>query len=356
MTRLASRPVAAHSASRAARGGTSLSVAVVAALVVSGCTADAPMPSPTSTPSYTSSYVPPDPTGLAPLTGEVVALGSLTTPSLAAKVDNHPDARPQIGLERTDIVFEELVEGGLTRYVAVWHSDVPDIIGPVRSIRPMDPDIISPLGGIVAYSGGQSRFVELMRRAPVVNAIHGQPDTSETFFRGDNAPAPHNVLVRAPQVIAQHSQLAAPVQQFAFADSIAAATASKEGVPTSRIDLRFGSLSTPAWSWDAGSERWLRFQTGGAPDTDAQGAQLAAVNVVVLRVPVQVIQSIPTTQLIGSGEAWISTGGATVRATWSKASMTEAIRLLDAEGVAVRLAPGNTWVELVPLAGSASFR
>ena len=71
------------------------------------------------------------------------------------KIDNHEDARPQVGLNRTDLVFEELVEGGLTRYVAVWHSDVPDAVGPVRSIRPMDPDIVAPLGGIIAYSGGQ---------------------------------------------------------------------------------------------------------------------------------------------------------------------------------------------------------
>ncbi|MDO9591170.1 MAG: DUF3048 C-terminal domain-containing protein, partial [Microcella sp.] len=81
----------------------------------------------------------------------------------------------------------------------------------------------------------------------------------------------------------------------------------------------------------------------------------SAVNVVVLRVPVQVIQSIPTVGLVGRGEAWISTGGATVKGTWSKASPTDPIRILDANGVAVRLAPGNTWLELVPLAGSVSF-
>jgi hypothetical protein len=95
--------------------------------------------------------------------------------------------------------------------------------------------------------------------------------------------------------------------------------------------------------------------TGGSADTDSSGAQLSAVNVVTLRVPVQVIQSIPTTQLIGSGQAWVSTGGGTVAATWSKASMTAPIRILDEYGVAVRLAPGNTWVELVPLAGDVSF-
>lgn len=324
-------------------------------LMVAGCTADLPMPNPTPTPTYESSYVPPAAFGIAPLTGEQIEVGALTAPALSAKVDNHPDARPQVGLERTDIVFEELVEGGLTRYVAVWHSDVPAVIGPVRSIRPMDPDIISPLGGIVAYSGGQSRFVEMMRAAPVYNAIHGQRDTDATFYRGDNAAAPHNVLVKAPEVIAQHLELAPPVQQFPFAESIAAATATKEGMPTSAIAMRFGSLSSPSWTWDAAGQRWLRFQTGGAADTDSAGAQLSATNVVVLRVPVQVIQSIPTTQLIGSGEAWISTGGGTVRATWSKRSMTAPIRILDINGVAVRLAPGNTWVELVPLAGSVAF-
>lgn len=324
--------------------------------VLGGCTTTEVMPSPSPSPSYVSTYEAPPAYGIAPLTGEQIEVGALAAPSLAAKVDNHPDARPQIGLERTDIVFEELVEGGLTRYVAVWHSDVPDVIGPVRSIRPMDPDIISPLGGIVAYSGGQSRFVEMMRAAPVYNAIHGQRDTDATFFRGNNADAPHNVLVKAPEVIAQHLELAPPVQQFAFAESIAAATATKDGNATAGIDMRFGSASTPSWNWDSASERWLRLQTGGAPDTDANGAQLSAVNVVVLRVPVQVIQSIPTTLLIGSGEAWISTGGATVPATWSKDSMTAPIRLLDANGVAVRLAPGNTWVELVPLGGSLSFR
>jgi hypothetical protein len=333
-----------------------MTAALAATLIVTvGCTAETPAPDSSTEPAYVSTFEPPPAYGIAPLSGETIEVGGLSTPSIAAKVDNHPYARPQVGLESTDIVFEELVEGGLTRYVAVWHSDVPAVIGPVRSIRPMDPDIISPLGGIIAYSGGQDRFVQMMRAAPVYNAIHGQSDTADTFFRGDNARAPHNVLVKAPEVIAQHLDLVAPVQQFAFADSVAAATAAKEGAPTAGIAMRFGAQSAPSWACDATSERWLRFQHGGASDTDSSGAQLSAVNVVVLRVPVEVIQSIPTTQLIGSGEAWISTGGATVRATWSKGSMVEPIRLIDENGVAVRLAPGNTWVELVPLAGSLAF-
>lgn len=313
------------------------------------------MPAPSPTPTFESSYEAPPPYDLTPLSGEAVPVGSASAPAFAAKIDNHPDARPQVGLDRADVVWEILVEGGLTRYIAVWQSDIPDELGPIRSVRPVDPSIVAPQGGIIAYSGGQSRFVVAMQQAPVYNAIHGQPDTAQTIIRGQNAPAPHNVIVRASQIVAEQSGLPAPAQQFPFADSVAAATATKEGAVTTRIDMRFGSSATPAWVWSADAQGWLRYMTGGSPDTASSGAHLTAANVVVLRVAVRVIQSIPTVELIGSGEAWVSTGGGTVPATWSKDSMTDQIRILDAQGVAVRMAPGTTWIELVPLDGSVSF-
>lgn len=313
------------------------------------------MPTPSPTPSFVSSYEEPPPYDLTPLTGEQVPVGSASAPAFAAKIDNHPDARPQIGLDRADVVWEILVEGGSTRYIAVWQSDIPDEIGPIRSVRPVDPAVVSPQGGIFAYSGGQERFVVAMRQAPVHNAIHGQRDTESTMFRGQNAPAPHNVIVRAAQIVAEQSALPAPAQQFPFAESVSAATATKEGAVTTRIDMRFGGSATPAWVWSADAQGWLRYTTGGLPDTASGGAQLTAVNVVVIRVPVRVIQSIPTVELVGSGEAWVSTGGATVPATWSKDSLTDQIRILDSHGVAVRMAPGMTWIALVPLEGSVSF-
>ena len=125
-----------------------------------------------------------------------------------------------MGLDEADIVFEELVEGGLTRYVAVWHSTLPAEIGPVRSVRPMDPEIVSPFGGVFAYSGGQVRFIQMMQEAPVYNAIHGQPDTADTFYRTSAKVAPHNVLVKAPELIDQHLDLPAPERQFSYAPSV----------------------------------------------------------------------------------------------------------------------------------------
>ncbi|MFT2815415.1 DUF3048 domain-containing protein [Leifsonia sp. A12D58] len=324
-----------------------LAVAVPIVLLLSGCVADKSSAAPpSSTPRPTRTAEPA--VTLAPLRGTTVDVGSLDTPSLAAKIDNHSDARPQIGLERTDIVFEELVEGGLTRYVAVWQSDVPDLVGPVRSIRPMDPDIIAPLGGIVAYSGGQERFMEMMESTAVVNAVFDY-DEAGLFYRIEEKDSPHDVVVKATELISQHADLAPPRQQFEYSASAADSSAMVGGSPTGTIDARFSDSRWPSWTWSAADTAYLRAQEG-EPDFDSAGNQLRSTNVVVLRVDIDwTYGEVPKTTLVGSGEAWISTGGKSTHATWVKGAQDAAIRLLDDNGVVIRLAPGNTWIELVPI-------
>jgi len=336
------------------RRGAGIAVVAAVALLAAGCTPAGPRATSTPTPEYVSDYETPAPVVYAPLTGlPVDDPASLAHPSLAAKIDNHWDARPQVGLEATDLVFEELVEGGLTRYVAVWHSNVPAEIGPIRSIRPMDPDIISPFGGIVAYSGGQPRFIAMMQQTEVYNAIHGQSDTADVMFRTDSKAAPHNVLVKAPELIAKHADLAPPPQQYSYADSLAGATATREGGRVGGVDLVLGGSAHPSWHWDKASGRWVRLQDGAA-DTDSNGAQLSAANVVVVRVPVTNYDGVPKTELIGGGEAWVLSGGGMVHASWSKSDRVAPIRLVDDTGAIIRLAPGNSWFELVPNSGSVT--
>jgi len=331
---------------RRTSGCAAILAVVLSAAMLAGCAAEVEGPRP-SAPSPSDAAQ----TDTAPLRGLIVPKGTLDHASIAAKIDNHPLARPQIALDRTDLVFEELVEGGMTRYIGVWHSDIPDVLGPVRSIRPMDPDLISPLGGIVAYSGGQDRFVALMRQTSVYNAIHGEPDTQATFYRSDAKPAPHNVHVKAKELLAEHTDLAAPREQFNFAADIPSSTAVRIGTRVASVNYRFSDYSFGTWNWDAPTATFLRSQQG-ALDVDGNGAQLRATNVIVLRVPVTVALDIPKTEMIGSGEAWVSSGGATVRATWTKKSATSRIALIDDNGVAVKLAPGNSWIELIPLTGS----
>ena len=316
-------------------------------MLLSGCTGSSATPSNTpTTGAWTSSNAAPATAEIAPLTGVSVPAGSSPRPSLAVKIDNHSAARPQVAIDRTDLVFEELVEGGITRYVALWQSTIPDQVGPVRSIRPMDPDIIAPFGGIVAFSGGQQRFVDAMNATGQISAIFDY-DTTGLFSRSTATAAPHNVILAATEFANRNVTVAPPAQQYAYAATLDGASAVVDGTPISVINTRFSDSSARSWTWSTDAGAYLRAQDG-APDLSVDGAQLKATNVVVLRVNVTVNQSIPKTELIASGEASISTGGKTLTATWSKDSQTAPIRLIDGNGVTIRLAPGNTWFQLVP--------
>jgi len=338
---------------RTGRRTASVGVLVAVAALTAGCSTPGPMPTPTPSSSYSPSYVAPTTQALAPLTGELVDPGSLDHPSLAAKIDNHVEARPQAGLERTDLVFEELVEGGLTRYVAVWHSDVPKEIGPIRSIRPMDPDIVSPLGGIIAYSGGQYRFVVLMQATDVFNAVHGYSDVADLMFRAADRPSPHDVMVRAQALVTRYDGIDPPKQQFAFADDVSASSAAIDGTAISSATITFSPASKPSWTWDDDRGVWLRSQLGTA-DKDAHGDRLTATNVVVVRVPISYGLGVPKTELIDSGRAWVLSDGKVIEAHWTKSSRTGLIQLTDDSGASIRLAPGNSWIELMPTSGRFS--
>lgn len=297
---------------------------------------------------------PPASVSFAPLRGTRADAATLAHPSLAAKIDNHEAARPQLALNRTDIVFEELVEGGLTRYVAVWHTDVPDEVGPVRSIRPMDPDIASPFGGIIAYSGGQDLFVEMMMATPLVNIVFDFDDTG-LFSRADERPGPHDVILRAAEAVARNATLAPPSVQFSYGAADPLAAPAFSATSTSRIDLVFSDARFPAWEWDGATSAWLRSQEG-SPDLEASGERVRAANVVTLRVGIdESFGEVPKTVMLGSGEAWVSVAGRTAHGTWAKDAAGSPIVLTADDGSPLRLAPGNTWVELVPVDGSATF-
>lgn len=334
--------------------------AVLTLAMVVGCAPETtPVAAPSPTPSPTSSvstFTPaPEPAATvvaAPLRGTEMPIEAAVRPSLAAKIDNVGEARPQFGLDRADIVYEELVEGGLTRYVAVWHSDVPDEVGPIRSIRPMDPDIVSPLGGLIAYSGGRAEFIALMKDAPVHNSVHGGLDDA-FMARTGTRPAPHNVLLRATDLVSAYAHLNPPKPQFAYSPS---GWAPVFGRPSTGLDLQFSDVSARSWRWDAAAGAYLRAQDGRADET-ADGDPVTATNVVVLRVGIDTrYGDVPKTVLVGEGRGSVSTGGSAMEITWQKDDRDSPIVLRNDAGSEVKLAPGSTWVELVPTAGSATVR
>ncbi len=280
----------------------------------------------------------------------------LKKPSVACKIDNGSEApRPQSGLNSTDIVFDEMVEGGLTRLVAIWHSTQPEAIGPVRSIRPMDPEITSPFGGIVCFSGGQQVFVNMINEAPVFVASETTEQGKGTFSRSSDRIAPHNVIVNVQKLASDHPELAAPAQQFQFGKDVQSSSAGLGGEAVTKFEVKFPQASA-LWTPSSDGAKWLRTQDGKPLMDKLDGAQVAATNVVVLQTRIdrsyldKRYGNIPKTVMVDTGKAWVFSGGKFIEATWTKTSATSTISLVDAAGVPALLAPGNTWVELMPVA------
>jgi len=335
--------------------------ALVGLAACSGPEPQAPAPvtvTPTIEPSRTA---PPEPVVpiVWPLTGvetpEVAA-----RPAVAIKVENTTQARPQSGLEQADLVWETIVEFDVSRFVAVFHSQAPAEIGPIRSVRPTDPLIASPLHGLFVFSGGQAGILALLPGSGMQQISHDAG--ADGLFRVRTRSAPHNVYGDIQsfwaQADADHS--AAPAQQFAFALRAEQASATLVGTPATTLSFRLSSASNPSWTWDAATGTWLRSE-GSTPATVASGARLSAVNVVtvVAKHPnsgfaAQNNAAVPTYELVGEGEAMIATGGKTVMGTWRKAAQEAPLQVFGADGAPLLLAPGNTWVELVP-AGSGSY-
>jgi hypothetical protein len=310
-------------------------------------------------PATSSSPAPPPPPPILwPLTG-LESGAVLPHPALAVKIENSVDSRPQTGLNSADIVWEEVVEGGITRFVAVYHSVLPTEVGPVRSVRPMDPAIAAPMHGLFAFSGGQGGYVSAVADAGMQVLSFDNGD--DGFYRIDSRDAPHNVyaapLTLTAQADAAHQ--ADPGAQFDLAATPDQATAVTAGTPAGTLALTLSGLSHPQWTWSPADASWLRSE-GTTPAVEADGSLLAATNVVVVRVDVVSTGAtdpagnpVPETVLEGRGEALVATGGRTLPVTWVKNSAADRLVLLDAAGNPVLLGPGRTWVELVPNGGGA---
>ena len=352
---------------RGRRRAIALSVVSVASLLLAGCgkaatQANLTPPAVTATPTVVAvKAAPPKPDVpvVWPLTG-VATTELVVRPALTVKIENPREARPQTGLELADMVWEEVVEGGVTRYVAVFHSAIPNEVGPVRSVRPMDPAITAPLKGLVVFSGGLAPFATAVRNSG--SQVLSQDSGSAGFFRTSDRPAPHN-LHGTPSTFlnqADAGHQASPAPQFTFARNAALATVAVSGSPASTLNITMSGYSNPVWSWDAADGAWLRSE-GSAPAVAASGARLAAQNVLILSVVMVNTQyvdpagtHVPETKLVGSGTGLLATGGKTIPVNWSKASVDAPISLSAGAGANALLAPGKTWIQLVPN-GSGSF-
>lgn len=268
------------------------------------------------------------------------------TSVLAVKVDDTEPAHPQIGLASADVVYVEQVEGGLTRLAAIYSSQIPAQIGPVRSARISDIDILGPYGRVAfAYSGAQTKMLPVIDAANVVN-LGAQRESSTIYFRDETRDAPVNLILD-------------PVALLAKAEGVVTA----QGVgwhfgalPSGGETLTSVEVSWPASrylaTWSEGEKRWL-FDFDGAPDMDSQGAQLGATTLVIQLVDIN--PSIyhgkggsvtPKSETIGSGDALILRDGRMFKVKWSRPDLTTGTTFTMANGKEMPFAPGQVWIWL----------
>ncbi|MCU1396814.1 MAG: hypothetical protein JWM34_5242 [Ilumatobacteraceae bacterium] len=297
---------------------------------------------PSSEPVATSTTVPNVPT--YPLTGLPISDASTAgRPALVVKIDNHPDARPQRGLNEADMVYEENVEQ-LTRFAAVFQSGSTDTVGPIRSGRTQDVDLLGSLNKpIFAWSGGNAKVSAAIGASDLV-AVN-ETKAGKAMFRDHSRAAPHNLYGTVAALYGfAPAGATPPAQQFLYrpAGAFPAGDAA-DGVKVSMDNARVH------WQWDATSGRYLRF-TDDQVHTDAvDGAQVWTNNVVVVEVvykPSPADEHSPEAQTIGYGVAWVFSGGTAVKGSWSRADRTQPFTLLDAAGDPVLLTPGHTFIEL----------
>jgi Protein of unknown function (DUF3048) N-terminal domain/Protein of unknown function (DUF3048) C-terminal domain len=301
-----------------------------------------------STDVVTTDTVPPVP--VYPLTGLPILDPVLANrPALVVKIDNHPDARPQSGLNEADIVFEENVEH-LTRFAAVFHSNGADPVGPIRSGRTQDVDILGSLNKpIFAWSGGNARVSAAINSSDLVPV--NETKAGKAMFRNKSSSlgptgSPHNLYgdVSALYTFAA-PDAGPPPQQFQYHAAGAPPTAggNSDGVKVSMDGIRV------RWQWDPGSGTYLRFSDEKVHNDHLTGAQLATSNVIVLYVnyvPSPADGRSPEAQTEGYGVAWVFTGGKYIQGSWVRVDRLQPFTLADINGDPILLAPGHTFIEL----------
>ena len=268
------------------------------------------------------------------------------------KIDNTFPAHPQQGVEDADVVYLEEVEGGLSRLCAVFSSTLPRKLGPVRSVRETDIELLAPYGHVAfAFSGGNKGVLRKVAASTVVDvSVDRLPSKYFRVFGARHAP--YNLFTTPSALLAARSKSARTVDVgFHFDAPGVTSPATEAGTAAHFFTVTFERAKI-AWTWNAAESRWVLAMDGRA-DTVVGGKQLGADNVIVQFVKIGLSRfsdvngvTSPITHTEGSGKAIYFRDGKVVRGTWSRIR-ARATQWKDADGTPHLLKPGKTWVILV---------
>ena len=276
-------------------------------------------------------------------------------PVLAVKIDNTAPARPRIGLDHADVVYLEPVEAGYTRLLAVFSSSMPPEVGPVRSARESDLELLGNYGPVAfAFSGASAYTLGIVATGAQVNLSY---DASRQGFRREaDRPAPYNLLGDPAALLARAGGSAPPGDiGFRFGPSTSG------GLSATSLETAYGHSSV-SFTWDPTQRRYL-LTTDGRPELVADGGQVGAQTVIVQSVTVREsanrdVNGIPTpvASLVGQGSVTVLREGQQWSGQWSRPALAAPTSLQTADGRPITLAGTPVWVLLVPQGQPATVR
>lgn len=270
---------------------------------------------------------------------------------IAVKIDNDEKARPQYGIDEADIVYEILVENQITRFLAIFHSTYPEKVGPVRSARSSDIDLMAPLANpLFAYSGSNDIVGQEVRNAQAAGLLVSTnfDQANSAYIDRDDRPAPHHRTL-FPAKLSQEQFTTAPVtvrpvfRYMRDSDEVAS-----EVTDTAGFEVSTNERTPAVYAWNADDLGWRRFQAGTEHVAES-GSQLSPANVVVLEIEYTISRAdaaSPQAITTGTGSASVFTNGQRIEGRWQRNVSSQGFDILDSDGKKIRMQPGQTFVHL----------
>ncbi len=283
-----------------------------------------------------------------PLTGEPLSAAS-SDRVVAVKVDNAPEAGPAIGIQDAELIIEAPVEGGLTRLTAMFFENEPTVIGPIRSVRPVDADLLSPWRPFLVTTGGQS----FVYREILAAGVEILDEGTDGLFQQIERRQPYHLVATIPLIEAEAGEGAPPVAVLPFGDEeLGGTTATSVAIP-------FSGVADVTWEYDAATDQYARIVNGEPyqvfPEYDAELADFGTDTVIVIKAAQRSAgytdaagTDVPTFDVIGFGDVLVFHGGEVRTGQWLRAAQSDGWFFLDDSGAQFTVPIGSVWLEIVP--------
>ncbi len=268
------------------------------------------------------------------------------SPIVVVKIDDTNEAHPQVGIDKADLIYIEQVEGGLVRLAALFSSKLPDYIGPVRSARISDIDLLAQFGKVAFfYSGAQSKLYPVIKEANLfdIGAMHESP---KIYTRDPDRIAPYDMVLYGPEVKKRIADLDVATTKdfgFTFGDLV------KKGRRISSVKVNWPAASYSA-NWNGKS--WDLLHNGKA-DVTSDGIQISPSTFIIQTVVITDSEYqdklggvTPLSITVGEGTGWVLRDGFAIKAKWNRPDASSGTTWSDLDGNEIKMAAGQVWVAL----------